>query len=221
MTGTYQTADGVQHSLGSPKNLAIYRKIVTKEIHADITSIVHGCLDADAMCDENPVIDIAEFLGSGGKHECPFCSAIITDKDLVNDLEEIMFSVPIDYDEYNPEEPYMCPICGAMHTTEENARLCCVDSVTYRCPNCNTILRDEDLDDLSVPVDAQQWLVVSKWLGKCLAAIGEQVLLTDEGAYIWAREQKQPEPQNDIKIAAVCAAVGILEGQSNYREVKS
>ena len=221
MTGTYQTADGVQHSLGSPKNLAVYRKIVTKEIHADITSIVHGCLDADAMCDENPVIDIAEFLGSGGKHECPFCSAIITDKDLVNDLEEIMLSVPIDYDEYNQEEPYMCPICGAMHTTEESARLCCVDSVTYRCPNCNTILRDEDLDDLSVPVDAQQWLVVSKWLGKCLAGIGEQVLLTDEGAYIWAREKKQPEPQNDIKIAAVCAAVGILEGQSNYREVKS
>lgn len=222
MTGTYKTADGVERELGSPKNMAVFRKIAQKEILADITTIVQGCLDADAMCDTDKVISPDEFLNSEGKHECPFCGTVVTEKDMVDEdtLLELLSTVEIDVDEYNPERPYMCPVCGAMHDTEQNARLCCADTAIYSCPQCKTLIPEGDLNDLNVPVDAQQWLVVSKWLGKCLAAIGEQVMLTDDGAYLWARMHSNPKPQEDVKIAAICVAVGILEGQANYREVK-
>lgn len=222
MTGTYKTADGVEHELGSPKNMAVYRKIAQKEILADMTTVVQGCLDADAMCDTDKVISPDKLLNHEDKHECPFCSAVITAKDMIDDdmLFELLSTVEIDVDDYNPEQPYMCPVCGAMHTTEQNARLCCADATIYSCPDCKALILEDDLNDLSAPVDAQQWLVVSKWLGNCLAKVGEQVILTDDGTYLWARTHSNPDPQDDVKIAAICVAVGILEGQSNYREVK-
>lgn len=221
MTGTYQLPDGRTMPLNSPKNAALFKKIIAREIFANLTSVVQGCLDADLLADgDSPVIDPDEFLNRSGKHQCPFCGGVITDDNMITDTLAPLEGTKIETDDYDPDFRFLCPICGAQHHTESAARYCCESEILYRCPECLTVVPSNDLQPLSVPDDAEQWFVVSKWLGTALAAIGEPVLLTNEGAYLWARAKAQPSLEDDPKIAAICALAEILEGQKNFREVK-
>lgn len=220
MTGTYQV-DGKEYSLGSAKNLAIYKCITKREVLADITSIARGCLDMDMMCDTDKVFDPDEFVGRKGQHQCPYCGEVITEKDEVKSPEELLAVAHIDIDDFDPEYPYLCPVCGARHDSENAARYCCSEAVLYTCPYCETTLTEDDLAPVSVPDNADQWLVVTRWLGTALANLGEAVFLSDEGTFVWARMKSDFDVANDVKIAAICASAQILEGQANYREVKA
>lgn len=221
MTGTYQLPDGSTLSFSSPKNMALFKKIAAKEIFADLTSIVQGCLDADLLADgDSPIIDSDEFLNHADKHQCPYCAEIISENDLVKDVLNLLEDADIaSYEDEDPEFPYLCPVCGAKHHTESAARYCCEEAILYCCPCCKSFVMEDELAPISVPDDAEQWLVVSQWLGESLASLNESVLLTNEGAYLWARAKSEPSPENDPKIAAICATIEILEGQKNYREV--
>lgn len=220
MLATYKTDDGTERGFFTPANRAVYDKICKKEIYADLTSVVQGCLDADAMCDTDKVLKSSSLLNRNDKHECPYCCEGIGEEDKIEDLDGFLEEIWIDYDELNPEAPYMCPICGAMHATEEAARKCCSDKSIYICSYCDSLIQESELLECDVPVNAQQWLLVSEWLGTCLAAMGESVLETDEGAFLWAREKTNPAPNMDLSVIHVCQTVGILEGQKNYKEVK-
>lgn len=221
MTGTYQLPDGTSMSLGSPKNVALYKKIVAKEVLADLTSVVQGCLDADLLTDgSDPIIDPDGFLNRKGQHSCPYCAELIAQEDQITDVVGYLESTTIPVDEDDADFPFLCPVCGARHHSESAARYCCEESIIYQCRYCNSIVDAGDLQPVAVPYDAEQWLVVSQWLGRCLSLVGEAVFLSNEGAYLWARDKQNPKPEHDPKIAAICCSLELLEGQKNFREVK-
>lgn len=221
MPDTYKALDGREMRLTTMKNIAVLKRIASKEIYADITSVVQGCLDSDLLTDgTDPIIAPNRFLGHEKHHSCPYCTETITEEEQLSNVTAYLESATISKDEDDPEFPFVCPVCGAKHHTEGAARYCCEEAIVYRCSYCNSIVEKGDLQPYTVPDGAQQWLVVSKWLGTSLSLLGEPVFHSAEDAYIWARIKAERIPAFDEKLAEVCMKVGILEGQEHFQEVK-
>ena len=212
----YIGKDGQQYRFDSEKNKKIMKKVASREILADVTTIIDYFFDEASKLTRAP-IDDTMLLDTPSHFECPYCGETVTDDDAMEITETDCAEMPVDVDNSDLEFPYICPICGATHHREEDARYCCAGSTVYVCENCEEVLSLEDMIENDAPLCASQWLIVTEWLGKKLAGQCENVLKTIDGAFIWGRKFSDGIDA-ERAIRTICCDVKILEGQE--KEVK-
>lgn len=207
----YIGKDGQQYRFGSEKNKRIIKKMTSREVLADVTSIVDYFFDGKLSPSGAP-IDDTMLLDTPAHFECPYCGETVTEDDAVEVTDADCDELVVVTDETNPEFPYVCPICEAAHQREEDARYCCAGSTLYVCGNCEEAFSLDDVIENDSPLCASQWLIVTKWLGKRLAEQCESVLKTGDGTFIWGRKFSDGIDA-ERAIRTICCEAKILEGQ--------
>lgn len=199
--------DGTPHSERSPKNQKILDLFVQKEVLKDISEIVNYVLDTSRTDNAPPFT--WEDIQCETTVLCPHCDE--------EALEEVVVSADMVTPDYYPEvdlgEQYVCPLCGTPYGTQEEARQCCVGQIAYLCTNCQTLISQEDMEDLeSESATANEtWYLVSDWLCSKMKEAGEIVIQTPEYS-IWGCTSAGKLAEEPI-IQQICAGLGILEGQ--------
>lgn len=201
--------DGASHSECSLKNQKILELFVRKEVLKDISELVQYVFDT-ATTDNAPPFSMEDI-----QYEyalcCPNCGE--------ETLEEVVVEPGMVHPEYDnaadPDERYLCPVCGTPYGTQEEARQCCVGQIAYLCTNCQFLISQERLDEMesdSAPVDCV-WYLVTDWLGSKLKDFGEIVIQTPDYS-IWGCTSAGKVTEESV-IQQICADLGILEGQSH------
>lgn len=213
---TYIGNDKKDYSFDSEKNIKIIKKVVKHEVLCDMTSIIEYFFDNGLSLRWAP-IDDTMLLDTPEHFTCPYCGELLTDENEMEITEEDCNQFDIEIDKSDLEFPYTCPVCGAQHHREEDARYCCCGSTVFFCGECGTIMSPEEIVEDNIPTGASEWLAVSEWLGKKLASKGESVLKTLDGTYVWGRRFSD-DVELETSIRSICYDAKILEGQD--KEVK-
>lgn len=206
--------DGTPHSERSPKNQKILDLFVRKEVLKDITEIAQYVFDT-ATTDNAPPFSMEDIQYEHNMF-CPHCGE--------EALEEVVVESGMVHPEYDStadlNERYTCPICGTPYETQEEARQCCVGQIAYLCINCQTLISQEQMDEMDTPPAQGEvvWYLVTDWLCEKLKAAGEIVIQTPDCS-IWGCTSAD-KPTEEPAIQQICIDLGILEGQPHAWSVQ-
>lgn len=130
-------------------------------------------------------------------------------------------TVEVEVDEFgDPNEKYICPVCGAAYGNRDSAAYCCDGQIAYRCSQCEHIFSEDEYYELQDGGDSciTKWYLVSEWLCKRLSDCGETTIVS---ANIWGRtHEATANLAEDPSIVAICAELGILEHQEHEWPVR-
>lgn len=204
----------------SCKNQDVRKRFTKFEIKADVSSVIEFCIGSD---DPTSPISINDCI-PGEVAKCPYCGQPLKDEDIHIVGEPDIDGLVTPIEDVNPEEgcdnTFVCYLCGNVYDTFEEARECCMGEEVFLCKTCDEVF---PIDEATKEFDSDPtaWYVVTKWLGEQLADIGELVLETYEGEFVWgACNAGGDEIYNSNPIRIICDKVKIHEGQENYKEIK-
>lgn len=190
-------------------NKRIISLFVEKETLADVSDFVNYVFDTASKTNDPPFDPDSVVMP--GSACCPQCGA--SEESLDDHTITLDETTPFIDEEADPDERYVCPICGVGYPTQTEARECCAGLECYVCLECGHVMTQEEYDEL-VEVDiglVKQWVLVTPWLAKKLEDRGEIMI---EGRNIWGRISSGSIAEEDV-ISDICKDIGILQGQSN------
>lgn len=201
----------------SEHNKAVKKRFLQREVFTEATRTVEFILEASLSNFESPLRWEYE-MDRPTKPFCPFCGEELT----LDETDTMDPEVIIHIDETAEEdERYLCPICLSGYATEIDARNCCHYKGIYICEHCHTAVADEDVDYSDEVGNPKEWWLVTDWIAKKLASKNQLVLESEDGVYVWGRMTGDGELLEDDIISGICYDLELLEGQKNYREVKT
>lgn len=206
------TANGIQHSERSPKNLRIAKLFAEREVKMELTEVVEYVFDT--ATDQNAPPFTLDDIQHEDDISCPYCGASsLQEIPLTSDMIEVEY-----YPEADPGEEYACPICGSVYGSQEEAASCCDGVTVFQCQNCSKMIHEDEYDAMiSDSVGKQmEWWGVTDWLAKKLQALGETVITTPP---IWGKIPSELQVHEEDAILEVCKEIGILEGQPHEWEL--
>ena len=114
------------------------------------------------------------------------------------------------------EEGYICPVCGLVYHTIQEARDCCgEDEVVYKCDSCGKVFNEDEYDRLDTRYEEVfEWWAVSRWFGEKLEEQG-CVVIESWGKSYWGRQTTGQAISLDGCVINIAKNMQILEGMEN------
>lgn len=213
------TINGVGYEYWSAENQRIIDKLVEREVYCCMTSEVEYMIrrayeDHD---DDNP-IELSD-CENMTHIKCSNCGSTDGFSEMtVGDLGGDDFKIESGYVyELDADgDGYVCPICGCIHETIDEARDCCgKDETVYKCDYCGEVLNEDEYYQLDEePAEIYEWWAVSRWLGDKLKEQG-CVVIDSWGKSYWGRECTGQAISLDGCIFNIAKDMQILKGMEN------
>lgn len=201
----------VLYSEKSPINKAIIKAFLAREVKCDMSLFVEYVLDTGTIRNSPPfTFEDIKYKTDGAA--CPACGAHIPDTPISSGDLHLVAEMNEDQD-CDPEEKFVCPICGIGYPSFDEANSCCEGMDIYQCPQCQNVIMGPEYDELVEPSEMpKEWWAVSPWLLSKLKDLGAPVI---EEHNLWGRfEISKFEPlEEDDLIVDICRTLGILDGQ--------
>lgn len=205
------TVGNVAYNTRSETNIHIIKAFLAREVKMEMTEWVDYVFDT-GTAQNAPPIDMTDIEYPAEAVHCPMCKGELKgDPIFASDLHLAPEENPDP--ECDPDEAYLCPVCGAGHGSYMAATFCCESIEVYVCPDCQNVIGAEEYDDLCASGDMpNEWWAVSPWLFEQLKDRGATTI---EQFNLWGRNEISsavPLTQDKL-ILEICEDLKILDGQ--------
>lgn len=200
-----------EYKKDSAINQAIIKAFISREVRCEMTEFVDYVFDT-AKPENAPPMTMEDIQYGETVAYCPSCGEPMSSEPLF--ASELHLNAELNPDtECDPEERYLCPICGAGYASFMAATFCCESLEVYQCHSCQHVIPAEEYEDaLASGEMPNEWWAVTPWLLDKLQAKGATIL---EKHNLWGRvEISSAIPlHEDPMLVEICYDLGILEGQ--------
>lgn len=210
--------NGVEYDTWSATNQRILDRLIDREVYCCMTSEVEYMLSRIPYGDDdNPFDESDEYQCI--RTYCPECDSSDGFTELtVGELDDEDFQKGMGYidDSDELEEGYICPVCGLVYHTIQEARDCCgEDEVVYKCDSCGRVFNEDEYDRLDTRYEEVfEWWAVSHWFGEKLEEQG-CVVIESWGKSYWGRQTTGQAISLDGCVINIAKNMQILEGMEN------
>ena len=205
------TVGNITYAKDSKMNTEIIKAFLAREVKTEMTEWVDYAFDTGTKRNAPPV-NVCDISYPSSSVRCPMCEAEITGDPVF--ASELHLAPELNDDqECDPDDVYLCPVCGAGYASYMAAAFCCESIEVYVCNDCQNVITAEEYDDLSASGDMpDEWWSVSPWLFERLK---EKGAVTIEKFNLWGRNEISsavPLTQDKL-ILEICDDLKILDGQ--------
>lgn len=135
----FYTVNDKEYSSDSTPNQKILDQLINREVFCNMNQEMDFILSAlayDASIPEDPPFDESDYesaICDASSQTCSECgNSSYFDEVGVTDLDDSKFQNPnYDSDVPEPEDPYICPVCGFTYPTLAQARACCESETVH------------------------------------------------------------------------------------------
>ena len=205
------TVGDIDYSKKSATNTQIIKAFLDREVKVEMTEWVDYAFDTGTDLNAPP-IDMMDIMYPAETVRCPMCNGELkNDPVFASELHLAPLENPDS--ECEPDEIYLCPVCGLGHGSYMAATFCCESIEVYVCSDCHNVIGAEEYDDLCASNEMpNEWWSVSPWLFEQLEARGATTI---KKFNLWGRNEiSSAVPLTEDKlILEICEELQILDGQ--------